>query len=587
MSGLGQDFLPNLRYLKPDVVMLCANDGWDVRALKEARSLAASGLSVVIVGRRRYHTDLARFSDEFEIDIVDVAMLNDPVTMRLHMESGVWKRMSLFEKILTSFLHWWFSMTGLKIKPKFVPPPVSGNVLKKIERRRNLLAARAKKRGKRKKLAPRGHSLWRESLARTYARATAPLALRLQKNRITFLFMRALALFAKGIILLLILPFAFIALPFILIYKGVRWLHAKVRRFIPEPPNLLGRIHRRILAEITKSGRTMFRYSRFFLYTLEYGETVARLNPKIIHAHDLYTLQAATRIAKWTGAKVIYDAHELESDRRAGTGKRMKKWIINQEKKYAPKADGWVTVSHAIGDEMVKECKLKDQPTVVFNSPVIKGMPKAMTGRTVRTDLGLDSSVPLFVFVGKVYEIHKGNQKIAYIIDAIADIEDFHLAIVGPMSDHAREQIRSLLEENNAKGRVHLVPPIPAEAIVHYIKDADASVYFMWPDTRNIDLTIPNKLFEFSLSGLPLVVSSLYSTRWFCEQFDNAIPVAENTKEAITAACRQAYAERDRLRPTSEQLEIMKRDFSWSAQADKLWALYRSILLLPDGRLKK
>lgn len=587
MSGLGQEFLPNLRYLKPDVVMLCANDGWDVRALKEARSLAASGLSVVIVGRRRYHTDLARFSDEFEIDIVDVPMLNDSNIMRMHMESGVWGRFSLFEKILTSILHWWFSMTGLKIKPKFVPPPVSASVLKKIEKRRGLLSARAKKRGKRKKLSPRGHSLWRESLSLTYARSTAPLAKKLRKNRATFLFMRLLALFVKLVILLLLLPFVLLALPFILIYKGVRWLHTKFRRFIPAPPNLLGRIHRRILAEITKSGRTIFRYSRFFLYTLEYGETVARLNPKVIHAHDLYTLQAATRMAKWTGAKVVYDAHELESDRRAGTGKRMRKWIINQEKKYAPKADGWVTVSHAIGDEMVKECKLKDQPTVVFNSPVIKEMPKAMLGRTVRTDLKLDSLIPLFVFVGKVYEIHKGNQKIAYIIDAIANVKGFHLAIVGPMSDLAREQIKTLLEENGVKDRVHLVPSVPAEAIVHYIKDADASVYFMWPDTRNIDLTIPNKLFEFSLSGLPLVVSSLHSTRWFCEQFDNAIPVEENTIEAISAACIQAYAERERLSPTAEQLEIMRRDYCWSAQAQKLWALYTSLLTSPDRRLNK
>ena len=43
-------FLPDISGLEPDVVMLVVNDGWDIRALKEARSLAGKGLSVVLGG---------------------------------------------------------------------------------------------------------------------------------------------------------------------------------------------------------------------------------------------------------------------------------------------------------------------------------------------------------------------------------------------------------------------------------------------------------------------------------------------------------------------------------------------------------
>ena len=39
------------------------------------------------------------------------------------------------------------------------------------------------------------------------------------------------------------------------------------------------------------------------------------LRPDIIHANDLNTLPIALYISKFTGSKVIYDAHELNMDR--------------------------------------------------------------------------------------------------------------------------------------------------------------------------------------------------------------------------------------------------------------------------------
>jgi glycosyltransferase involved in cell wall biosynthesis len=127
------------------------------------------------------------------------------------------------------------------------------------------------------------------------------------------------------------------------------------------------------------------------------------------------------------------------------------------------------------------------------------------------------------------------------------------------------------------KDRLHIVPPVPAEAIVSYIASADAGIYFMWPETRNIDLTIPNKLFEFSLSGLPLVVTDLTSTRWFCEQAKNAVLVSEKEPEAVARACRQAYKNARKLKPKKRALEAIRLEFSWEAQGAKLVRFYEAL----------
>lgn len=564
-----RDFLPDISLLEPDVVMLVANDGWDIRALKEARSLAANGLSVVLVGRQSDPEAIDRFADDFGIDIVDVPFIRNEETMRLLLERGIWRRMNFYERLLSSTLLEILSFTDFRIKGKKVPPPVHAELLQQIQERAVA--------GKRRRVKSSGHNPWLLGFIRG-----APGTNKRIQGRIRNTFGNSLAgalaiLVARAMNFLVTAPVRLVAY----LYKVTtsvlkRHIIKSMRAILKTTAMPLAPL--RVTARAwQKFGRQAYRYARFFLFTIEYGETVARLKPRVIHAHDLYTLQAATRIAAWTGAKVVYDAHELESDRRHTTDQRMRRWIINQEKKYAPRAAACVTVSHAIADEMASELGVK-RPLVVFNAPITEGVPERWENRTLRTTLGLDQTTPLFVFVGKVYELYNSNQRVGLIIEALAQCAGFHLAIVGPVGPQAATQIEELSARLRMRDRLHVVPPIPAEAIISFISDADAGIYFMWPDTRNIDLTIPNKLFEFSLAGLPIVVSDLTSTRWFVEQLHNAILVAEKTPEAVAQACKTAYEKAAELKPKSERLAEIREEFSWEAQGAKLWTLYEHIL---------
>lgn len=564
-------FLPSTEYLSPDVVMLVANDGWDVRALKEARSLAASGLSVTLVGRRRNRNDLPRFTDEFGIDIVCVPQILDQAACRTHLEGGVFRSMNFREKVIASVVDYIFRFTNLSINSKSVPPPVNGALLEK-------LLALGQQPFPEEAPPRRVRSLWFDAGWHALARAVKKLLGWKQAPGAELLHAVAVLIIA-----VVTLPLSILA--------GTLFVASRVAfhamRLTLKVLRRMGRIGRALSVAITnvlrRTGAQVYRYARFFLFTIEYGETVARLKPKVIHAHDLYTLQAAVRIARWIGAEVVYDAHELESDRRAGTKPAMAKWIIDQEKTYAPLATGCVTVSHAIADTMQNDLGVA-RPTVVFNAPIVLEAPEGFETRTIRADLGLSPQTPLFVFVGKIWEIADGNQKIDLIIRGVCRNPEYHLALIGPLSDLAKEQIEKLVEEEGSQARVHLVPPIPSEAIIHYIADADAGIYFMWPDTRNIDLTIPNKLFEFSLAGLPLVVTDLTSTRWFCTIAGNAVFVKSQQVEEVAQACREVIDRQQELRPNQEKLAQIRREYSWEAQGARLVEFYKSLLKRAGNR---
>lgn len=564
-------FLPDTRMLEPDVVMLAANDGWDIRALKEARSLAASGLSVVLVGRHRDPDAIDRFVDDQGIQILTVPTIGNERTMRLLLQHGVWQRMTLFERALSFTILQLLTLTDYRIYLKRVPPPIAADLLAKIK-----LESR---RGKRRQVAPSGYSPWVLGFVRGVFRKASDAEMKIRRSLGT----GKIASLAVGVVravkFTVLLPFwtwkAVATCATRLIVRSVNYLHSTQKPLL-KPLAAVARAWRKV-------GQQVYKYSRFFLFTVEYGETVARLKPKVIHAHDLYTLQAATRIASWTGAKIVYDAHELESDRYLSITPAMRRWTIAQEKKYAPRASACVTVSNAIADEMERELNI-DRPTVVFNAPVTTRHDITTQHSTVRSKLDLGEATPLFVFVGKVYELFKSNQRVGLIIEALAQCPGYHLAIVGPVGPAAEKQIEELKDRLGIHDRVHLIPPIPAESIIHFIRDADVGVYFMWPDTRNIDLTIPNKLFEFSLAGLPIVVSDLTSTRWFVEQAGNAVLVKENTPEAVADACRTMYANAKTSRPTAERLAELRRVYSWEAQELKLLDLYESKLGIRSKR---
>ncbi|MXQ12895.1 glycosyltransferase family 4 protein [Microvirga makkahensis] len=568
-----EGFLPNLDGLDVDVVMLVANDGWDVRALKQARSLASNGVSVAVVGREADPFARNRFKDAHGVDIVTVPRVLNGTRMQLLLENGVWQRLNFRERLLAWSVQKILFWTDFKVKAKVLPPPVHATFLETLQRRAEPRA----------RPVSSNESLWLTDLLHSFdasrEKVSAKIARRFGRSPLGLLLGSVVR--AAGLVLSRFLRFIIRCDRYLSI--RIRYIWIRALRKISSNSSSVALPFRKVALKWYGVGRKVFNYSHYFLRTLEYGETVARLRPRVIHAHDLYTLQAAVRIAAWTGAKVVYDAHELEADRTKMTDMRLKRWIIDQEKFYAPKTDACITVSNAIADEMVKELGI-ERPTIVFNAPVTDHLPEEWRGKTIRKTLGLDPQTPLFVFVGKVYELFNSNQRVGMIIEALAQCEGFHLAIMGPLGSTAAEQIPELSARLGIEGRLHILGSIPAEAITSYIADADAGIYFMWPDTRNIDLTIPNKLFEFSLAGLPIVVSDLTSTRWFVEQVHNAILVSEESPEAIAKACREAYETRDKLRPSPDRLAFMINEFSWSAQERKLLALYGKLLDAPPNQ---
>lgn len=294
---------------------------------------------------------------------------------------------------------------------------------------------------------------------------------------------------------------------------------------------------------------------------------IEALQPDAIHAHDLDTLPGAVLIGKKLGVPVVYDAHELETDRidRPGWPSRLLASML--EKRGLRHVAGVITVSEGIAQHMARAYGIP-QPRIVLNSPVVAHVER-QPAEGLRAKLALPSTTPLAAYVGLV-TFQRGIER---MIDALPYVGGVHLALVGPKEPDA---VKAFWERARVRGvldRVHLVDPVPPEEVAVFVRSADVGLLTLPATCLSYVYAMPNKLFELVLSGVPVIVGH-GAMRHFVEVNGVGLAVDPGDPRAIADALGKVVAQPRRFRPTSAKLAELRAAYGWEAQARVLVSLY-------------
>lgn len=298
-----------------------------------------------------------------------------------------------------------------------------------------------------------------------------------------------------------------------------------------------------------------------------------RMRPDVIHAHDLTTLPTASHAAAKLGAKLVYDSHELEMHRNAKYSASVWKRRGAMEKEHIGRADLVITVSESIADHL-RDAYSIAPPIVVLNAPPlievrIEGVP------SIRRELCLHADIPLAIYVGSV-TINRG---IEFCIRALAHYPELHFAALGPRNKALEVQLLDIAEKEGVTDRFHLVDPVSPDAVTAFVRDADVSVLPIQNVCLSYYYCMPNKLFESVIGGLPVAVADLFELRRFVERFGCGVVMDETDPIDIARAIRAVVERRGSYILEGANLDTVRRDFSWDAQAFKLVEAYRKFEL--------
>ena len=341
---------------------------------------------------------------------------------------------------------------------------------------------------------------------------------------------------------------------------GVTW--ERVQRHRPLRSRLRrgrrpARLLARALERMQPQGRWWRVASRRHRFWLDVRAQLRELAPGVVHAHDLKTLYAGARYAREAGVPLVYDAHELELYSMAVRSRyeRAVAWLY--EGYGVRRAAAVITVGDAVAGELARIHGIA-RPTVVLNTPSVETVPDGRDPK-LRELCGVGPDERLLAYVGGV----SAGRGIDQLVAALALLpETFHLAIVGPGS--AAEQ---------ATSRVHLIPPVPGPEVPSLLSGADVAVIPIENACRSYELSMPNKLFEGLMAGIPLAVSERPEMAAFVREHRLGVVFDDRDPASIAAAVQAAMASP----PEGVGDRAVQEAFSWEAQAPKLAAVYEAV----------
>lgn len=291
----------------------------------------------------------------------------------------------------------------------------------------------------------------------------------------------------------------------------------------------------------------------------EIYERAVRHRPFAFHAHDLNTAYAGLAAARRSGAHFIADFHEWTSenvhwdqDRKAyapfeGTWKQQ---LQGLEARCLLEASAVVTVCDSIAEALAAELGEGRRPAVVRNIPsVAAGSTRDYPA--LKTQFGIAEESFVLLWQGGTGP----TRLIEPVIEALAFAPRCTLVIRGPSLDQFGEGYRAIAARIGAGERLVLAPPVPSRDVVVAARGADAGIWTLPSLCRNFTFALPNKIFEYMASGLPVLVAAHPEARRLVEShgvglgFDpyepRSIAAAINRlidEPALALACREATA---------------------------------------------
>ena len=292
----------------------------------------------------------------------------------------------------------------------------------------------------------------------------------------------------------------------------------------------------------------------------------------IVHCNDLNTLPIGVIVKKIYNkdVKIVYDAHEHETERIQIKGfiKRLTKIL---EKKCIKYTDRVITVSDSISDEYVKLYKI-NKPVVVLNAPpFIEFTNKADIFRDV---FNIKKEQIIFLYQGMLNQ----GRGIEIILDAFKIISNKTHALNGKVVIvfMGLGELGNFIKKFAQKyDNIYFHPAVPPNVILNYTNSADFGISLIEDVSLSYKYCLPNKMFEYVMAEIPVIVSNLYEMKKLVIQNKIGCVSKENTSESLISAIREII--NMNFQELKNNTKNFKTIYNWEEQEKTLLNVYEEL----------
>lgn len=251
---------------------------------------------------------------------------------------------------------------------------------------------------------------------------------------------------------------------------------------------------------------------KFSQWALKIIRRYRKADISVVHCHSLSDLPIGVffKLAK-RGVKLVYDAHELETERNglSGIDKRLAKI---KERILIRFVDHTLVVSESIA-AWYRE-KYQGQPvTLVRNMPCNdrSSLPQQVPS-VFRDRFNINQGI-VFLYQGALIR----GRGIKLLLNAFSRVEG-HKHIVFMGYGTYEEEIKDFAARY---ANIHFHEAVHPDEVMQYTAGADVGVCLIENTCLSYYFSLPNKLYEYTLAGVPVIVSQFPEMSKLVSEFDN------------------------------------------------------------------
>lgn len=335
--------------------------------------------------------------------------------------------------------------------------------------------------------------------------------------------------------------------------------------------------HMRVAEEFIASRFKRWAFVRAVRMFVRSTVMLLRTSADVYHALDLPALPACY-VAGWLRRKpVVFEAYELPLDTlpvaQLSLGRRwLHRLLAPLLRHMLPRCAGVIAVSPPIVQEMRKRYVLSEV-TLIRN---ILGYKEVAKSERLRQLLGLTEDVRIALYQGFL----QPDRGLERLVQAAAFLDpNIVIVMMGASAGTTRTELEALIASEGAGDRVKILAPAPYAELLAWTASADIGLIVYTPDfARNVQMMLPNKLFEYLMAGLPVLASSLESVVEIIQTYQVGKILASLAPVDVARTINAMLADQEELaRMRQHALQAAQEDLCWEKEKGEVVRLYKKI----------
>ena len=338
------------------------------------------------------------------------------------------------------------------------------------------------------------------------------------------------------------------------------------RRDVAEATKKPGSVRRsRIAALLMAASRLPFYPLRRVVVFVRFVSAAVRTRADVYHAHDLNTLLMAWTASRLRRTPLIYDTHEVATDR---ADMHFRWWAALLEKTFVRRAER-VICTTATRAEFTRKRYDIPMPIVLRNLPAYV---EPQASRLIQERLGLPAGEKIILYQGGI----QPQRRLELLLEAARDIRGGVVVFLG--SGRLKPQLVEEVKKLGLTDVVRFHDAVPVGELPTWTACAYVGLQILQNTCFNHYSSLSNKLLEYLMAGVPVIASDLPEMRRVIEDTGAGVIIDTSDPRAIASAVNEILADPERREQMSQAAKASRKAYSWEREEHILTELYAQLL---------